>query len=315
MTKTSSKPPVAGVDVGKAWLDVAVANGTAMRVPNDAAGHDQLRAILDQHRVERVGLEASGGYERLIVTALREAGYLVTVLQPAQVRAYARFRLKRAKTDRIDAQLIAECVAAIETPRPAPDARLAPFAEHLTFIEQIEDDLARAKTRLEHLHDERLRTRLLNEVERLRAWRRDELKLLAAAIRRHDDLARRVELMLSIPGLGERTALALLVRLPELGSLTREEVAALVGVAPFHHQSGRHAGERHIAGGRKRLRKSLFAAAQIACRRWNTALIDLYARLRQANKPHTLAVVACTRKLAIYANTVLARDTPWQPQA
>jgi transposase len=315
MTKTSSKPPVAGVDVAKAWLDVAISNGIAVRVPNDAAGHTQLRALLDQHRVARVGLEASGGYERLIVSALREAGYLVMVLQPAQVRAYARFRLKRAKTDRIDAQLIAQCVAAIETPRPAPDTRLDTLAEHLTFIEQIEDDLVRAKTRLERLHDERLRARLLNEIGRLRAWRRDELKRLTDAIRRHDDLARRIELMLSIPGLGERTALALLVRLPELGSLTREEVAALVGVAPFHHQSGQHAGQRHVAGGRKRLRKSLFAAAQIACRRWNPALINLYTRLRQANKPHTVAVVACTRKLAIYANTVLARATPWQTQA
>jgi transposase len=321
MANRSTKPAVAGVDVGKDWLDLARADGSTARVANDPAGHAQLIELLDQHRVERVGLEASGGYERRVVSALRQAGHTVTVLQPAQVRAYARFKLRRAKTDRIDAQLIAQCTAELDL-RPSPDPRLEPLAEHLTFIEQIEDDLARAKTRLEHLQDQRLRAALSNEIKRLAAWRRDELNRLTAALRCQDDLARRLALLQTIQGLGERTALALLVRLPppvepagrlKLGTLNREQVAALVGVAPFHHQSGHHTGERHIAGGRKRLRKSLFAAAQIACRRWNPALIDLYQRLIQAGKPHTLAVVACTRKLAIYANTVLARNTPWQP--
>jgi transposase len=260
-----------------------------------------------------------------VVSALRQAGRTVTVLQPAQVRAYARFRLRRAKlvlrqrkaltggTDRIDAKLIAQCTADLDRPRPSPDPRLEPLAEHLTFIEQIEDDLARAKTRLEHFHGQRLRAALEDQIKRLTAGRRDELNRLTAALRGHDDLARRFALLQTIQGLGERTALALLVRLPELGTLTREQVAALVGVAPFHHQSGHHAGERHIAGGRKRLRRSLFAAAQIACRRWNPALIDLYQRLIQAGKPHTLAVVACTRKLAIYANPSSPETPPGDP--
>ncbi|SUS08311.1 transposase (fragment) [uncultured Defluviicoccus sp.] len=125
------------------------------------------------------------------------------------------------------------------------------------------------------------------------------------------DLAKRFTLVLSVPGIGDRTALALLLRLPELGAVSREQAAALAGLAPFVQQSGRWQGERHIAGGRSRLRRSLYAAALPAAFRWNRALKALYRRLTERGKPHTVALVACARKLLIFANTVVARGTPW----
>jgi transposase len=117
--------------------------------------------------------------------------------------------------------------------------------------------------------------------------------------------------VLSIPGIGERTALALLIRMPELGRVSREQAAALAGLAPFDDDSGKHRGQRHIAGGRARLRRSLFAAALPAAFRWNKALVALYARLTANGKAHTAALIACARKLLIYANTVVQRGTPW----
>jgi transposase len=130
-------------------------------------------------------------------------------------------------------------------------------------------------------------------------------------VRSHPDLAQRLELLTSIPGIGEPTALALLIRMPELGQLTREQAAALAGLAPFDRDSGAHNGRRSIAGGRTRLRKSLYAAALPAAFRWNPHLVALYQRLTAAGKPHKLALVACARKLVIFANTVLTRGTPW----
>jgi transposase len=117
--------------------------------------------------------------------------------------------------------------------------------------------------------------------------------------------------VLSVPGIGERTALALILRMPELGQVSREQAAALAGLAPFVRQSGKRKGETHIGGGRSRLRRSLYAAALPAAFRWNPALKALYRRLVERGKPHTSALVACARKLLIYANTVVQRGTPW----
>ena len=156
-----------------------------------------------------------------------------------------------------------------------------------------------------------MRAIVLADIERLQARRTDELRRLIAALRSHADLARRFELVLSVSGIGERTALALVLRMPELGKLSREQAAALAGLAPFVQQSGRWTGEPHIAGGRSRLRRSLYAAALPAAFRWNSALKALDRRLIERGKPHTVALVACARKLLIFANTVVARGTPW----
>jgi transposase len=309
MTKISTA--VAGIDTAKDKLDIAVHGQTHWQVENTLQGWKRLRSELMKAGVTRVGIEASGGYERGVVKHLRTEGFIVLVLQPIQVRAYARLHLRRAKNDALDAVLIAACTAAIEGPRIAPDARLAELADHLTFVEQIEEDIARLKTRLEHIHDQRIRKVVLADIARLKARRLAELLRIVTRLRDHDDLARRLDLVLSVPGIGERTAIALIVRMPELGRISREQVAALAGLAPFDDDSGQHKGQRHIAGGRGRLRRSLYAAALPAAFRWNKALIDLYARLTAKGKAHNAALVACARKLLIYANTVVARGTPW----
>lgn len=309
MTKTST---TAGIDTSKAKLDIAVHGRTEhWQVENTPLGWRRLVAAFAKQGIARVGIEATGGYERGVVGYLRAAGFTVLVLQPSQVRAYARMHLRRAKNDRLDAALIAACAAAIDQPRIEPDPRLEDPARHLTFVEQIEEDLARLKVRLEHVDDPRLRRIVVADVKRLKARRAAELARIASALRAHDDLARRLDLVLSVPGIGERTALAIVVRMPELGHVSREQAAALAGLAPFDDDSGTHKGQRRIAGGRKRLRRSLFAAALPAAFRWNKALVALYKRLITRGKAHNAALTACARKLLIYANTVVLRGTPW----
>ena len=188
----------------------------------------------------------------------------------------------------------------------------------MTFVEQIEEDIARLKTRLEHIEGPRLRRLTMIDIGRLKKRRAAELARIVRALREHDDLSRRLDLVRSVPGIGERTALAIVIRMPEIGRVSREEAAALAGLAPFDHDSGTHKGQRRIAGGRGRLRRSLFAAALPAAFRWNKALIALYGRLTARGKAHNAALIACARKLLIYANTVVERGTPWterQPAA
>lgn len=303
----------AGIDTGKDRLDVAVhGRGCPFTVENTPAGWQSLAARLSQEGVQRVGIEASGSYERGVARHLQAAGFTVAVLQPLQVRAFARLHLRRAKSDRIDAVLIAACTHVLDPKETkAADPRLDGLCDQLTFIEQVETDIARLKTRLEHIRDQRLRDMVTADIENLKARRADELRRLIAALRSHADLARRFQLVLSVPGIGERTALALVLRMPELGAVSREQAAALAGLAPFVQQSGRWTGETHIAGGRSRLRRSLYAAALPAAFRWNPALKALYRRLIGRGKAHAVALVACARKLLIFANTVVARGTPW----
>ncbi len=302
----------AGIDTGKRKLDVALdGKPDVLQVDNSPAGHRSLSAWLRRRRVTRLGIEASGGYEQEVVSQLRRDGFVVIVFQPAQVRAYAKFHLQRAKNDRIDAALIAACTAATKKVQPPPDPRLAPFAGHLTLIEQIAEDIAQCKTRRETCRDRRIRAFWTGEIARFKALLRGELKALVAAIRQHADLAKRLDLIASIDGIGLRTAVAILARMPEIGRITREEAAALVGLAPYDDDSGDHLGARHIEGGRERLRKALYTAALAAAFHWNPQLNAIYRRLIAAGKPHKVALVACARKLLIYANTVVERGTPW----
>jgi transposase len=310
MTNTSTG--TAGIDTAKDKLDIAV-HGRELRwqVANAAAGWRQLAADLAKAGVTKVGIEATGGYERGVVRHLRAKGFVVLVLQPIQVKNFARLHLRRAKNDILDAVLIAACTALLDPPSIAADERLTDLADHLTFVEQIEEDIARLKTRLEHLDEPRRRRLVLNDIDRLKARRGTELERIAGRLRGHADLGRRLDLVLSVPGIGERTALALIIRMPELGQISREKAAALAGLAPFDDDSGKRKGERHIAGGRSRLRRALFAAALPASFRWNKALCELYARLKARGKAHNEALVACARKLLIYANTVVERGSPW----
>jgi transposase len=314
MTQTSIT--TAGIDTSKAKLDIAVhARTERWQFANALPGWRALAANLAKAGVTRVGIEATGGYERSVVAHLQAAGFTVLVLQPTQVKAFGRVRLRRAKNDALDAELIAACTAALDPPRIAPDPRLTELAGYLTFLEQIEEDLARFKTRLEHIEEPGLRRIVNSDIIRLKARRTAQIRDIAKHLRAHGDLAKRLDLVLSIPGIGERTALALIIRMPELGQVSREEAAALAGLAPFDDDSGQHRGQRHIAGGRGRLRRSLFAAALPAAYRWNKALIALYARLKARGKAHNSALIACARKLLIYANTVVQRGTPWTEKA
>jgi transposase len=305
----------AGIDTGKRKLDVAI-NGSCeqLQVENTAEGHKVLLAWLQRHKVKRIGIEASGGYEQPVVAALRRKRFVVVVFQPAQVRAYAKFHLQRAKNDKIDAALIAACTAAVKQIHPAPDPRLSPFAEHLTMIDQIGEDIMKLKNRIETCRNERIRAVWEEDIARLAKRERTELKALVAAIRQYPDLAERFELILSVGGAGLPTAVAILVRMPEIGQLTREQAAALAGLAPYDDDSGDRVGARHIDGGRKRLRRALYLAALPASFRWNPQLIALYQRLRAAGKEHKRALIACARKLLIFVNTVVARGTPWQSE-
>ncbi|WP_439359753.1 IS110 family transposase [Bradyrhizobium sp. DASA03007] len=310
MAQTSTT--TAGIDTSKAKLDIVVhGRDEGWEVANDLPGWRKLVQLLTKAGVKRVGIEATGGYERGVVEHLRAAGVIVLVLQPIQVKAFGRSRLRRAKNDTLDAALIAACAASLEEVRSAPDPRLAELAEQLTFLEQIEEDIKRFKTRLEHLDKPGPRRIVLDDIARLKARRLSQIRHIAKQLRAHHDLAVRLDLVMSIPGIGERTALALLVRMPELGRVSREEVAALAGLAPFDNDSGQYKGQRRIAGGRARLRRSLFAAALPAAFRWNKAVMALYARLTAAGKAHNAALIACARKLLIYANTVVQRGTPW----
>jgi transposase len=304
----------AGIDTAKLKLDVAIhgQKGT-FTVENAAAGWTQLAARLTQAGVTRVGIEATGNYQRPVTRFLQKAGFTVIVLQPLQVRAFGMLRLQRAKNDRIDARLIAACTHVLDADnKMPPDDRFDALQDHLTFIEQVEDDIARIKTRLEHIADKRLRRIDETDLKRLQTRRTHELKRLEASVRAHEDLAKRFELVCSIPGCGTRTALAMVVRMPELGKVSREQAAAIAGVAPFVHKSGKYEGQTHIGGGRARLRRSIFMGALPASFHWNPQLIAFYKRLRANGKEHTSALIACARKLLIYANAVVARGTPWQ---
>jgi transposase len=306
----------AGIDTGKWKLDVALDRGSEpLQVENTAIGYKRLLEWLGRHKVKRVGIEASGGYEQPVVAALRGKRIVVVVFQPAQVRAYARYQGQRAKNDRIDAALIAACTTAVEEIHAAPDARLLPLAGRLTLIDQIGEDIARCKNRLESCRDADIQGFWKEDIARLTKRERVEFKALVATIRQHRDLAARLDLIYSVGGAGLPTAVAILVRMPEIGKVSRERAAALAGLAPYDDDSGERIGARHIEGGRKRLRRALYAAALAASFRWNPQLIALYKRLIAAGKGHKRALTACARKLLIFINAVVARGTPWQADA
>ena len=303
----------AGIDTGKRKLDIAIdGKDDPLQVDNTAEGHKALVKWLKDRKVKRVGIEASGGYEQAVVATLRSKSFQVILLQPGQVRAFARFRLQRAKNDKIDARLIAACTAVVDTVHAAPDPRLAPLAGHLTMIDQIGEDIARLKNRIETCRDERMRGVWMEHIALLTKQLKSEREALVAVIRSHPDLAARLDLILSVDGVGLPTAIAVLVRMPEIGQLSREQAAALAGLAPYDDDSGGRVGVRRIDGGRERLRRALYMAALPASMRWNQQLVGFYKRLTAAGKQHKRALVACARKLLVFINTVVARGAPWQ---
>jgi transposase len=305
---------IAGVDVGKRHLDVAV-HGLCeeIRVDNDAAGLSELVAWLKAREVGRVGLEASGGYERAAVQALGAAGLEVVLHQPLEVRLFARLKRQRAKNDRIDARVIAAATTQVQGVKAAQDPRLQALAERLTAYEQITDQLAQLTVFMEHVTLKDVARSLQAQIRSLKRLKAKLAADILTAIKAQSDLLARFRLLISLPGVGPVVAAALVIRMPELGSMKRGQAAALLGVAPFDRDSGQFKGQRFIQGGRSRPRRLMFLAG-MAAKRCDPSLKAFAERLAKAGKPPKLVTVAVMRKLIEAANLILGRGQPWHKQ-
>jgi transposase len=272
-----------------------------------------LIAWLKTREVGRVGVEATGGYERALRSALDEAGLEVVVHQPMEVKLFGRLTRRRAKNDKLDARLIAAATARVDTVKAASDPRLVELAERLTAYEQITDQAAELKTFMEHVTLKDLAVELRRQIVVLTRLKARLLAGILLRLKAHPDLLARYRLLLSLPGVGPVVAASLVVRMPELGAMTRGQAAALIGVAPFDRDSGQHRGQRFIAGGRSRPRRMLYLAA-LAAKRCDPALKAFAQRLLDNGKPPKIAIVAVMRKLIEAANLVLQRGQPWTRQ-
>jgi transposase len=302
-----------GIDVSKATLDVALASGEEqLRTANSAAGFADLAAWLAGHAVRRVGLEASGGYERAVAEHLRNAGFEVVVHQPAEIRAFAKFKRIRAKNDRIDAKVIALATAQVEGVRAANDPRLVELAEWFTAYEQAADQVAQMKTCLEQVTIAELRLGKREQIRLAQLWKAQLLREILKRIRACPELTRRYALLQSLPGCGPVVAACLVIRMPELGSLQRGRAASLIGVAPWDRDTGQSRGVRRIGGGRGRPRRLLYIAS-LAASRFDPGFRAFVQRLKAAGKEAKVALTALMRKLIEAANLILARGQPWVP--
>jgi transposase len=308
--KTSTE--VAGIDISKKHLDAAVHGGEEMRFANDAEGFAQLAAWLAGHGVRRVGLEATGGYEKGVCSFLQARGFETVLHQPLEVRLFARLKRKRAKNDRCDARLIAAATAQTDAVKAASDPYLAELAERMTAYEQAADVLAQMRTYCEHTRLADLHAELEGLIRILAARKKALAADLVRRIRQRADLAERFDLIASLPGCGKIVAAALVIRMPELGAMDHGQAAALIGVAPFDRDSGDRRGQRVIGGGRARPRRLVYMAA-LAARRIDPGLKAFADRLAAKGKKPKVVLVAVMRKLIEAANLVLKRGTPWIP--
>jgi transposase len=297
--------------VSKRLLDVAIhGEEPTYQAANDAAGYNALITWLRAHGAGRVGLEATGGYERALCAALVEAGFEVVLHQPLEVRLFARLRRLRAKNDRLDAQLIACATAQVETVRAIADPHMASLAERLTAYEQASQMATLLKTTMEHLTLADLIADAKAQLAELLARKMRLARDLIARIKAEPSLAPRFALLSSLPGFGPVVAMGIVIRMPELGDMQHGQAASLLGVAPFDRDSGPRKGQRYIAGGRARARRLIYLAA-IAAKRWDPSFKAFAQRLSTAGKPPKVIVVAVMRKLIEAANTVLKRQLPW----
>lgn len=311
MEQIEASTKIAGIDVAKSKLDVVVhGSSQVVQFTNDAEGFERLGAWLAAQGVTRVGLEATGGYERALVSWLHANGYEVVVHQPLEVRMFARLKRRRAKNDRIDAILIAAATAQVDAVKAAADPLLVELAERMTAYDQAAEQLARLKTFLEHVTLPDVKATYLAQIQHAKAWKHQMLVAVVARIKARPDLKRRYALLMSLPGVGPVVAAGLVVRMPELGSLEPRQAASLLGVAPFDHDTGIYKGQRHIAGGRARPRRLVYMAA-LAASRHDPGFRTFANRLKGAGKKPKVILVAVMRKLIQAANLILARGKPW----
>lgn len=304
-----------GMDVSKAQLDVAVyETGEVWHTTNDNAGHARLVTWLKALPPQLIVLEASGGLETAVVIEVYTAGLPVAVVHPARVRDFARATGTLAKTDPIDAKLLARFAQAVHPPtRRLPSAEAQQFAALVARRQQIVEMLTMERNRLASAP-----TCSQERIQKHVAWLEAELAALNTErdefIHHHSPWRERADILDSAPGIGAVTTSMLLSDLPELGSLNRKQIAALVGVAPFNHDSGHHRGKRRIKGGRASVRQVLYMATLNATR-FNPIIRTFYERLIQAGKEKKVAIVACMRKLLTILNAMLRTEQPWRDAA
>ena len=304
----------AGVDVGKANLDVSIAEGPVIRFDNTAKGITKLvKHLMAQHATVAV-YESTGGYERLLISRLRKTGVAVQVAHPSRVRAFAKACGYEAKTDPRDAQVLSrygQVFPEPDTPDPGPEQ------------EELRDLLRRRRQFVEQRVQERNRLdkgisqAVVTSTKRHIAWLDEEIaeldKEYQAALRRCPVLDQQASLYRTVPGVGPLTAAILVAHLPELGHWDAKALTSLVGLAPWSRDSGRKRGQRSIRGGRSVVRRALYLCASSVVR-VDGELRRFYHSLRQRGKPGNVAVVAVMRKLLLQLNAVARRGTPWVPQ-
>jgi transposase len=305
---------IVGIDISKDRLDVHVLpSSESFSVVHDAEGLASLCARLLGLAARVVALEATGGFETVAAGVLAESGLPVVVVNPAQVRAFAKALGQKAKTDPIDAEVIARFAEAVRPAvRPMPDEAQRLLSDLVARRRQIVQMLTAERQRLGRTTEPRLKKSLARLI---RALARELEQIdgdIDQAVRDSPVWRRKEDLLTSVPGVGPTTARTLLAEMPELGSLDRRQAAALAGLAPFARQSGQWRGKSFIGGGRKTVRTALFMAA-LSAARFNPALKLFHRRLIDAGKPKMVALVAVARKLLILLNAVLRDEKPWQP--
>jgi transposase len=302
-----------GVDVAKDRLDIHVRpSGDAFVVARDHEGLNDLVERLRGLSPALVVLEATGGFEVTVAAALSSAGLPLAVVNPRQIRDFARSTGRLAKTDALDAAAIAHFAEAIQPePRPLPDEQSRELGELVARRRQVIDMMVAENHRARELRNPRLRKRIARHVAALQKELAEIEKDLDDSIRGTPIWRERDDLLRSVPGIGNATARTLLADLPELGSLDRKQIAALAGLAPFNRDSGKWRGRRMIRGGRAPVRCALYMATVVASR-CNPTIATFYKRLRAAGKPGKVAIIACMRKLLTILNAIIRDRTPWQ---
>jgi transposase len=314
MSNTNSEQAVSvGIDVSKENLDMDFAPTRGpVRCANTPAGHAVIVTHLSAMNVRVIVIEATGGYERALVAELAAAGLPVVVVNPRQVRDFARALGRLAKTDQIDAAVLADFGLAIQPPqRPLPDAETVQMREKLTRRRQVVEMITAETNRQEHATTPAVRRSVEAVLKVLRAQLQQIEDDLDQSIRRSPVWQEKADLLQSTPGIGPQTTRILLVQVPELGQCSRQQIAALVGVAPLNRDSGKHRGRRTIWGGRSEVRACLYMATLVATR-FNPKIRSHYQRLLAAGKCKKVALTACMRKLLTILNAMVREGKPWQ---
>jgi transposase len=302
-----------GIDVSKHRLDVhALPSGESWSVANDAAGCTELVKKLSETPPTLVVVEATGGYQATIAAELGAAAIAVAVVNPRQVRDFAKATGQLAKTDAIDASVLAQFADRIRPePRPVPDAITVELQALVTRRRQLIDMRTAESNRLETCRVEQIRRSIQKVINTLNKQLGSVDDDIDTTIRNSPLWREREDLLKSVMGVGKTTARTLLTHLPELGTVNRREIAALVGVAPFNNDTGKRRGVRSIRGGRAEVRAVLYMATVTAAR-CNPQVRETYVRLVDAGKAKRLALIACARKLLTILNAMMRTNTPWR---